>query len=188
MAQSKRRIEGDQTVHYVSARKKREPAPPKMQPPLTPMIDVTFQLLLFFLLVTRFPNEAIIPGSIPQKGVSITPDPTQTKTVDVIVRQSGEGESTTPEYAIRAALEQPISPAGGGDYEQQLAEGLHLALKDLVAARGEDVHIVIKPEIDRTQSTYVKWQYVVQAYNQARRAKIKNVGFAYASLAERGTF
>jgi len=189
MAVSDKRIEGEETVHYVSARKKRERGSAKMQPPLTPMIDVTFQLLLFFLLVTRFPNEALIPGSIPEKGVSVTPDPTPTTTIDVIVRQSGEGDQATPEYAVRQAFEQPVTPASiGGGYEAQLAEGLYLILKDIAASSGEEAHVVIKPEVDRAQSTYVKWEFVVNAYNQARRAKIKKVGFAYASEAERGTF
>ena len=54
MARSAKKILGDETTHYESARKKRARPKAKMQPPLTPMIDVTFQLLLFFLLSFTF--------------------------------------------------------------------------------------------------------------------------------------
>ena len=45
-----------------------------LQPPLTPMIDVTFQLLLFFLLTCEFrPTEGVIPGSLPENGPLVGP-------------------------------------------------------------------------------------------------------------------
>ena len=41
MLKPDKKIAGDETVHYVSAREKRVKPKAKMQPPLTPMIDVT---------------------------------------------------------------------------------------------------------------------------------------------------
>jgi biopolymer transport protein ExbD len=49
-----KQIAGDATVHHVSQRTKRGRLKPKMAPPLTPMIDVTFLLLLYFLLTINF--------------------------------------------------------------------------------------------------------------------------------------
>ena len=49
--------------------------PRKMQPPLTPMIDVTFLLLLFFLLATTFRQaEGQIAGALPQRMDAVTID------------------------------------------------------------------------------------------------------------------
>ena len=69
MAMSIKKIAGDTSVHYIPPRRKRGRGKPKMQPPLTPMIDVTFQLLLFFLLTFQFrEREGQIPGSLPNTG------------------------------------------------------------------------------------------------------------------------
>ena len=56
MTRDTKRRPDDETVHYVSDRKKRSKQRPTraIQPPLTPMIDVTFLLLVFFLLACRF--------------------------------------------------------------------------------------------------------------------------------------
>jgi len=48
----------------------------KAAPPLTPMIDVTFQLLLFFLLACQFrPQEGSLPGTLPGGGDGPQPMP-----------------------------------------------------------------------------------------------------------------
>ncbi len=70
----------EEVVHYVSERKKRGRPKPKMQPQMTPMIDVTFQLLLFFLLTMTFQkSEGHIPAELPadgeNSGIVTTPDP-----------------------------------------------------------------------------------------------------------------
>ena len=50
MAMSTKKVSGEDSVHYVPPRKKRKQGSGKMQPPLTPMIDVVFQLIIFFIV------------------------------------------------------------------------------------------------------------------------------------------
>jgi len=57
-------------ARYVPPRKKRQPARPDIQPPLTPMIDVTFQLILFFILVGQVASDALARMILPEPYVS----------------------------------------------------------------------------------------------------------------------
>ena len=52
MARSIKKIEGDETIHYVSPRAKRGRDKARIGVPMTAMIDVTFQLLIYFILTT----------------------------------------------------------------------------------------------------------------------------------------
>jgi len=136
----------------------------KLQPPLTPMIDMTFQLLLFFLLTTTFRQaEGKIPGSLPAAGgiaaaatvrlepIRIALIPTGSERVGCIYRMSGHHVTMgTP---------------------RQLYEALAGRKRALASSR---VPVVIEPRPD------VRWQYVVEAFNQAVRAEFKSIGFAAA--------
>ena len=165
MAQSRRQVEGDETVHHVSQRAKRGRPKPKLQPPLTPMIDVTFQLLLFFLLTTTFrQQEGQIPGTLPQKGIHAEQvTDVEFKPIRVVLRPTGEDrtgclfEMSGHNVAINSAQQL---------YEVLLSRQKHLGT--------DEVPVVIQPRPD------VRWQYVVEAFNQSVRAKFKNIGFAPA--------
>jgi biopolymer transport protein ExbD len=136
------------------------PSRVRMQPPLTPMIDVTFQLLLFFLLATTFRQaEGQLPASLPQG------------------RAAG-GLDQTIVRPIRVTL----LPAPGGaayhlDGGAALADAAGL-YRELVARRqaygSDEVPVAIQPRWD------VPWQYVVEADNQAHRAGFKSVGVVSA--------
>jgi len=100
MAISEEKPAGDETVHYSPPRKRREKPKVKMQPPMTPMIDVTFQLLLFFLLTCEFrETEGNIPGTLPSKGniiqlVEQNPPP---EPIQIQVRASADRSSASYE-------------------------------------------------------------------------------------------
>ena len=162
MAISTKKVSGDESVHYVPPRKKRVKNKPKMQPPLTPMIDVTFQLLLFFLLTFTFREaEGQIPGSLPKSG------------------KGGVSEIEKLEMPIRIK----VSPAGEkhdkvifeiSDFSFQANSGEDLGKVLLSRSKvgGTDVHVIIECRND------VQWRWVVEAFNQSVRAKYKNIGFA----------
>ncbi|MDY6914012.1 MAG: biopolymer transporter ExbD [Planctomycetota bacterium] len=158
MAKSTENMANGGTVHYVSARKKRGRPKPKMQPPLTPMIDVTFQLLLFFLLTFTFREaEGQIPSRLPigdiTKGHDVKIDP-----IFVVIRPAGD---------------QAIYEMSGINVGIHGPEELYRTLMGRQRALGsKEVPVVIKPRGD------VAWQHVVEAFNQAIRAKFKNIGFA----------
>ena len=162
MAQSSKKVVGDDTVHYVSARTKRERPKPKMQPPLTPMIDVTFQLLLFFLLTFTFREaEGNIPGTLPEEGTGgVSAQEMLDRPIIVNLRPTGDRR----EFVIYEISELSVSPRD--------AKELYAQLVMRRGQLGKQVPVVIKPRGD------VRWQFVVEAFNQAVRAQFENIGFA----------
>jgi len=162
MAISTKKILGEESVHYVSARKRRAKPKPKMQPPLTPMIDVTFQLLLFFLLTFTFRQaEGQIPGTLPEQGEGgITAKDRLEEPIRISLRPMGR-ERQDVVYEIQGYAHVIKSP-------QELGQ----VLQGRATQSGTEVPVIIKSRGD------VQWRWVVEAFNQSVRAKFKNVGFA----------
>jgi len=134
------------------------PSRTRMQLPLTPMIDVTFQLILFFLLATTFRQaEGQIPASLPQRSGAAALDQTIVRPIRIAIRPAAEGGAAF--FLNDAPLPLPDAPA------------LH---RELVARRqaygSDEVPVAIQPRWD------VPWQYVVEADNQAHRAGFKSIG------------
>jgi len=134
----------------------------KINPPLVPMIDVVFNLLLFFVLTATFRQaEGQIAGTIPELGsfggavaavVELDPLPV------VIHRPATEDQQDV--FVVGGF------PVRGGD---ELYEHL-LNRKRILGS--DEVPIIIRPGPD------VPWQFAVDAFNQAVRAKFKKIGFA----------
>ena len=151
----------NQTVHHVSARQKRakERPPPVMQPPLTPMIDVVFQLLLFFLVSTQFIEpEGQIQAKVPprtKERVLVRRDP-----LTVALTRMGSDVG-----GVEIAIEDRLGAIGG----------FRMLHATLVKIRAEDPKrpVIIKPAVD------VPWEHAVNAFNQAIRAKFKHVTFDF---------
>jgi len=164
MALSTKQVEGDETVHYLPPRKRRNKGKKaSMQPPLTPMIDVTFQLLLFFLLTCEFrESEGQIPGTLPSKGNIMQnvkddppPDPIRIRIRPSINRGAANYEITGVSVVITSPEELHQTLLGR---QQQLGS--------------REVPIIILPSQD------VAWEFVVEVFNQAVRAKFEKIGFA----------
>ena len=157
----KRKIEGDETQHYVSERKQRGQQEAKIQPPLTPMIDVTFQLLLYFLLTSTFkPDEGQIPGSLPKQGAaaaSSTPRPP----IRIDLRPRGIN---------REYVTYEVDNLGAVDKQEDLYKVL-MTRRQSPSVSGE-TPVQIRPWAN------VRWKRVVGAFNAAVRAKYENIGFA----------
>jgi len=163
VAQSRKQVSGDQTVHYVSQRLKRGRPKPKLQPPLTPMIDVVFQLLLFFLLTTTFrQEEGQIPGTLPEKAGISAGDVVPLDPIRLMLRPTG------PER--NGCIYEMSGHNVGIDSPQRLYEAL-VGRRQVLS---DEVPVVIQPRPD------VKWRYVVEAFNQSIRARFKNIAFASA--------
>jgi biopolymer transport protein ExbD len=168
MALSTKRVEGDATIHYLPPRKNRgKGKKPSMQPPLTPMIDVTFQLLLFFLLTCEFrESEGQIPGTLPAKGNvqqavddKPPPDPIRVRIRPSMDRAAANYEMTGISVVITSPEEL---------YQHLLSRQQQLG--------STEVPIIILPSQD------VPWEFVVEAFNQAVRAKFEKIGFAQEIL------
>ena len=142
------------------------PRKTKAAPPLTPMIDVTFQLLLFFLLACQFrPQEGSLAGSLPQTPRGCGPEP---KPMKIALRPTGF------DGAGRAIVSYFVDAHGRADVGITSPQRLYEKLVGGRIADGwtEEVPIIIEAGDD------VPWSFVVEAFNQARRAKFKRIGFA----------
>jgi len=132
-----------------------------MQPPLTPMVDVTFQLLLFFLLTCEFrPPEGLIPSSLPDIGPglpTIVPPPAD----PIRIRLHATADRASAVYQVDNARRAIHSPAE-----------LYAHLRGLFEVGGTAVPIVIEARPN------VPWEFVVEAFNQAVRAEFQQVALA----------
>jgi biopolymer transport protein ExbD len=133
----------------------------KMQPPMTPMIDCIFNLLIFFMLTPSSMSEGYLTTNLPT-----TSGPGSAKTVeqvrikielfdegpkgeDVSIRFNETQEMGSNFNLLRAAL------------EEKRAQGL-----------AADTPVLISP----TMSTRHKW--VVQAFDKAVQSRFTNIQFA----------
>jgi biopolymer transport protein ExbD len=153
------------TSHEIAYRKKpKQRSPVQIRPPLMPLIDVMFTLLMFFLIAARVRTaEGLIPSNLPElrgahsTALKITP-------IRILVHSSGADNEL-------AYFE--IENTG---YQWNAAEGLYSFLH--AYAQREDparVPIFIKPVGP------VRWEHVVNAFNQAVRAKFSQIGFSPSS-------
>lgn len=128
---------------------------------LAPMIDVTFLLLIFFLVTTTFERaEGILASDLPEvSGAAAVPLPIS----PIIVRLTPTG----PDHADYA-----IAVDGFDDVPQDVAL-LSEFLREVHQQPGFDeetpVVIVARPD--------VRWDHLVGAWNAALRAGCKRIAF-----------
>jgi biopolymer transport protein ExbD len=123
-----------------------------------PLVDVMFMMILFFVLGTHFRQSegqipATLPGTGPGPGVPWPLDQLQIS----IHSDGGDGaiyEMSGHQGAIHDGTE------------------LYQALQARRGAVGDAKTVIIKPGIE------TRWQYAVEAFNQAVRAQYKAVGFS----------
>lgn len=150
---------------YIPLRKQRKKKT-VLQPPLTPMIDVTFLLLVYFLVTAEFREaEGQIPGSLPNIS-----GPTERKPVDVqplrltLVPDGPSNVGVEYQFETRQGDRTPLTLTS----PQRLYQELHTRKTD----SDPPLFIQVQPQ--------VRWQHVVEAFNQATRAKYEQIGFAVA--------
>jgi len=161
MARSTRKIEGDETVHYVSERAKRGRAKAKIAVPMTAMIDVTFLLLIYFILTTTFrQKEGQIPGTLPKSGTSgaATMEKLQTP-IKITLHPTGEANEGVA-YEVSGVHERIVDP--------QILRGVLAGRKE---AGGAGSPVIINARRD------VRWRFVVEVFNQVVANEFKNIAF-----------
>jgi biopolymer transport protein ExbD len=150
--------------------RKRLRVPVKFQPPLMPLIDVMFTLMLFFLIASTFrQQEGLIASTLPGKGGPVdAPEPVLTLDIPIYVQAIGGGGarySTETGQTFDDYVGRDSNSAASGVYD-------YLASRRKGLPTPENSQVIISP------TGNVPWQYVVQVYNQAVRAKFVKVGFA----------
>jgi len=131
---------------------------------MTPMIDVTFQLLIFFLVTAQYiAPEGQLPGTVPKIKIE-KPDPTPpspSQTIKLIA--SGEfGNDVT--YEILETEQRYNDP-------DSLCDALR-AYANTVQGDKKFITVTIDPSYNAC------WGFVVEAYSQAVRAGYENIGMA----------
>jgi biopolymer transport protein ExbD len=157
------KVEKTQTVHHKKQRASTGGNVKELN--LTSMLDVTFQLLIFFVLTASFAvGEGLLPATLPAGSGVADPAEAPQQPVNITLLSRGLGEVT---ISVEGA------PAMGNFSE------LYAWLNTQHVRRGgyieEDTPIIIKPDAE------VPWDHVVNAFNAAVRAKFTNVNFAQAS-------
>ena len=134
-----------------------------MQPPLTPMIDVMFQLLLFILLTSTFRQAEGQLRRVAAPGAG--------------GRRAGSDHRPADSHHCPARRRRHRAAYHLDDGAAPLADAQAL-YRELAARRqaygSDEVPVAIQPRWD------VPWQYVVEADNQAHRAGFKSVGIVSA--------
>lgn len=137
---------------------------------VVPLVDVLFMLLLFFILGTRFrQSEGLIPGTLPRVEGGIAKSDEKPEVllppIRIMVRSTADATGRdTPDYQM-SGLAVPIE--GPKDLYDKL-----MARKNGLGGSFKDTPIVIQPRPN------VRWEYAVQAFNQAVRAQFPKIAFS----------
>lgn len=152
---------------YVKHRPK--PLPVRYTPNVTPLIDVMFLLLLFFLLTTKFrQEEGAIPGTLPALGKSIGGATADEQLTPINV-------SVFPNPAVEGNMD-ALYEITGITVRVSNADTLYERLKARAESFGPKV-VEKQPVVIKARSD-VRWGFVVEAFNQALRAGFRTILFA----------
>ena len=132
------------------------------QPNMTPMIDVVFNLLIFFLCTGSFNQpEGLLPSRLPKHHGVAAGDEMPSSPIRIMLKQYGTGQD---DYTIRIdrRTRQPNSFS-------ELADDLR-ELRESPAFDGDSQVIVVA-------DGEVRWDHLVNAFNAAVVARFKNITF-----------
>lgn len=146
-----------------------DPALPAMSLNMTPMIDVVFLLLIYFILAARFKAvEQTTPAPAPvrigaQERAVVDPFELPRRPVVLTVRSYGEGEG---EFTIASD-----DPGLGLDGELETVAGRIAAA--MVSGRiAADQALIVRP------ASSARWEHAVATFQMAREAGLSRVRFA----------
>jgi biopolymer transport protein ExbD len=149
----------NETVHYQSPRKRRRGKGGGMTVNMTPMIDVTFLLLIFFIVATNFQRqEGILESKLPEATPPSAAPPVPPLTVSLAPTLTGTGAGV--EVRVNNVI--PEVQVGGQVLRGLPALDHYLRNTMQVQYDPENTTVVIDPN-DSTP-----WEYVLIAYNHTQ--------------------
>jgi biopolymer transport protein ExbD len=162
-AKARRQVEQATLEHALEERRAARVGPRRIvQPNLTPMIDVVFNLLIFFLCTGSFNQpEGLLPSRLPKHHGVAASDELPTTPIRVLLRQYGSGDQ---DYTIR--IEQRAQRPNDFDELAQVLAGL----RESPAFTSESQVIIVA-------DGNVRWDHLVNAFNAALVARFKNISF-----------
>ena len=158
---------GDEVIEHTTSRQRHGRARPRIALNLTAMIDVTFLLLVYFMVATEFKlGEEVYRLDLPARQASAPSDPFDLDDEPLRVRVYSTGRGPN---AYRLQVE--------GPYRQpRTFDELHEFMRSRLIGRGapgglfaHDHPIIIQP------SRSTRWQHVLNAFDAAARARYTNI-------------
>ncbi|MEM1110137.1 MAG: biopolymer transporter ExbD [Planctomycetota bacterium] len=163
------------TVHHHSARQRRRKSAKVGELNLTSMIDVIFQLLIFFVVTANFMvDEGVLSAKLPQ-GTGTPTASTELPREKIVIRLAADPSDDALVSIERGAPDRPIRYTGFGE----LAADLDRLRFDPESPSAEGIYDADNPVLIEPTGS-VRWQHVVNAFNAAVTAKYTNVSFAPA--------
>lgn len=164
-ADALRDVRDSETVHHIQ-RKGRDAERRVGQLNLTSMLDVTFQLLIFFVLTAVFAlNEGVLRADLPTGPSQPAKVEIPPQTIDIALRMIG------PDVVIDVNNSREMF-SFSDLYEHLYNNNTAVDRSGLYEPKDP---VIIKPAVD------VPWDAVIGAFNAATRAKFENVNFAEAA-------
>ncbi|MBD3183561.1 hypothetical protein GF312_14800 [Candidatus Poribacteria bacterium] len=148
----------------------------RRNPSLTPLIDVVFQLILFFLVTSSFTWYSGMKVNLPEASSAVMDRPPETITLEIT---RGEEEATTPERLIVRWWEERVEgelfwpPAEDQDPALGLAN-LKAKLEEHKSTLTEDQ----KPSVVIAAEDSVPYQIVVTVIDMCEQLKLSEIVLA----------
>ena len=166
----------DQSIEVLSDeevglhKKKKERKPAKMHLNLTSMIDVIFLLLIYFVITASFTmGEGVIVANLP-RGTGQAPDPDEPPPLKITIQITTLGNRGVG-YRV-SLLGFHDAPRNFKDLGALLMKYQNNPNKGRHGRYPVDSPVIIQP------TAQVRWQHVVNAFNQAVKAQYENINFA----------
>ena len=160
----------EEIVHHEPHRKKEKGLEPvKMAVNFTSMIDVIFQLLIYFIITATFVmGEGVLTVKVPQGPGDPKPQNTPpAQPLNILVGSAG-----VDGIGYRVTIEGVAEPANFNELSQSLIQLQYDPDRGYNGPYKPDNPVIIKPAAE------VRWQHVVNAFNAALRARYTNIKFA----------
>lgn len=139
---------------------------------MTAMIDIVFQLLIFFLVSTRFRTpEGELDAYLPEKGAPVTTQldvPVDEIRITLRVSQAGKDDPTAPPSVLLdgKSYRWSSAPPPARTFQNRLKQ-----LSDDAAIR-ENVPVIIEAE------PHLAYKWVIETLNLCRKGRFEQVNFA----------